>query len=367
MTETAARKIIHLDMDAFFASVEQRDFKQYAGKPLVVGGSPDGRGVVASASYEARAFGIRSAMSAAQAKRLCPHAIFVYPRFEAYQKASQAIHEMFKEATEWVEPLSLDEAYLDVTDNKWGEPLAGKVAIRIQKKIYEELGLTASAGVSNTLFVAKLASDFKKPRGLTIVRPEEVQDFIAPLAVSKLWGVGPATEKVLHALGLYKIVDLRGFPVEALERELGKQGRFLFKLAFGEDSRTVEPGWERKSYGGETTFQRDLIQIAEMEAALATISKDLSESLVMDQRKAKTVTLKVRYSDFETVTRSQTLIRHVSEARLILETALDLLNSKTEAGLRPIRLLGISVSQLLNQDDPEQLWLEFPDQYFRWR
>ena len=365
MSSIGLRKIIHLDMDAFFASIEQRDFPQYAGKPLVVGGNPDGRGVVASASYEARAFGVRSAMSAAQAKRLCPHAVFVFPRFEAYQEASRAIHQMFKEATDLVEPLSLDEAYLDVTENKWGEPLAGKVAIRLQRKIFEELSLTGSAGVSSTLFVAKLASDFKKPRGLTIVRPEEVQDFIAPMAVSKLWGVGPATEKVLHALGLYKISDLRGFPVEALERELGKQGRFLFQLALGEDPRVVEPGWERKSYGGETTFTRDLIQVKEMESVLSDLAKDLAESLVMDQRKAKTVTLKVRYSDFETVTRSHTLSRHVAESRPILETVLELLKTKTEAGLRPVRLLGISVSQLLNQDDPEQLWLEFPDQYFR--
>lgn len=363
--EVAIRKIIHLDMDAFFASVEQRDVPQYRGKPLVVGGNPEGRGVVASASYEARAFGIRSAMSAAQAKRLCPHAVFVFPRFEAYQEASRAIQSIFKEATDLVEPLSLDEAYLDVTENKWGEPLAGRVAIQIQKKILAELGLTASAGVSNTLFVAKLASDFKKPRGLTIVKPDEVQDFIGPLPVSRLWGVGPATEKVLHALGLFKIADLRAFPVEALERELGKQGRFLFSLAFGQDRRTVEPGWERKSYGGETTFQRDLIQFPEMEKVLETLAKDLSDSLNADQRKAKTITLKVRYSDFETVTRSQTLPRYVAEFGPIFETAMELLGSKTEAGLRPVRLLGISVSQLLSRNDPEQLCLEFPDQYFR--
>ncbi len=365
MADPMVRKILHVDMDAFFASVEQRDFPEYRGKPLVVGGTPEGRGVVASASYEARAFGIRSAMSAAQAKRLCPNAVFVLPRFEAYQEASRGIHSIFKEATDLVEPLSLDEAYLDVTENHWGEPLGGKVAIRIQRRIHEELGLTASAGVSSTLFVAKLASDFKKPRGLTIVKPEEAQAFIAPLPVSKLWGVGPATEKILHSLGLFKIADLRTFPVDALERELGKHGKFLHRLAFGEDSRMVDPGWERKSYGGETTFQRDLLQVAEIENALKTLAKDLSESLVADERKAKTITIKVRYSDFETVTRSQTLHRHVDEVRPILETSMELLISKTEAGLRPVRLVGISVSQLLNPHDPEQLWLDLPDQYFR--
>jgi DNA polymerase-4 len=365
MPDPAIRKILHVDMDAFFASVEQRDFPEYRGKPLVVGGSPEGRGVVASASYEARAFGVRSAMSAAQAKRLCPKAVFVHPRFEAYQEASKGIHSIFKEATDLIEPLSLDEAYLDVTENKWGEALAGKVAIRIQRRIQSELGLTASAGVSNTLFVAKLASDFKKPRGLTIVRPEEVLAFIGPLSVSKLWGVGPATEKVLHSLGLFKIADLRTFPLDALERELGKHGKFLQKLAFGEDSRTVEPGWERKSYGGETTFQRDLVQISEIERALEILAKDLSESLIVDERKAKTITLKVRYSDFETVTRSQTLHRHVDEVRPILQTSMELLTTKTEAGLRPVRLVGISVTQLLSRHDPEQLWLDLPDQYFK--
>jgi DNA polymerase-4 len=358
-------KIIHIDMDAFFASVEQRDFPEYRGKPVVVGGNPEGRGVVASASYEARAFGVRSAMSAAQAKRLCPRAVFVQPRFEAYQTVSRAIQSIFREVTDLVEPLSLDEAYLDVTENHWGESLAGKVAIRIQRRIHEELGLTASAGVSSTLFVAKLASDFKKPRGLTIVKPDEVLDFIAPLPVSRLWGVGPATEKILHALGLLKIADLRSFPPEALERELGKQGRFLHGLAQGIDPRSVEPGWERKSYGGESTFHKDLLQLPEMAGVLEGIAKDLAESLILDQKKAKTITLKVRYSDFETITRSHTLHRPVEEAQPILETVLELLSTKTEAGLRPVRLLGISVSQLVSRSDPEQLWLDFPDQYFK--
>jgi DNA polymerase-4 len=355
------KKIIHLDMDAFFASVEQRDRPELRGKPVIVGGNPEGRGVVASASYEARAFGVRSAMSSAQAKRLCPSAEFVYPRFEAYHEASQGIRRLFGEVTDRVEPLSLDEAYLDVTENRWGEPLAGRIAIRLQQRIEAELGLTASAGVSNSLFVAKLASDFKKPRGLTIVQPEAVLDFIAPLPVSKLWGVGPATEKILHDLGLRFIRDLRTFPEEALVRELGKQGAFLRRLAQGDDSREVEPGWERKSYGGERTFERDLHSLQAMEQVLASLALELAGSLKEDGRRARTVTLKVRYADFSTITRSETLHRFTDDSDKIRTVALRLLEEKSEAHLLPVRLLGISVSQLIRHDDPEQLWLDFPE------
>jgi DNA polymerase-4 len=355
------RKIIHVDMDAFFASVEQRDFPELKGKPLVVGGSPDGRGVVASASYEARAFGVRSAMSALRARKLCPGVLFVPPRFEAYQAASKKILELFHEATDLVEPLSLDEAYLDVTQNKWNEALAGKIAIRLLRNIEQETGLTASAGVSNTLFVAKLASGFKKPRGLTIVTPEEVMDFIAPLPVSQLWGVGPATEKVLHELGLFKIQDLRTFPLDALERELGKQGRFLQRLALGQDQRRVEPGWERKSYGGETTFQKDLLRLESLRDSLEVIANDLADALRRDQRRAKTISLKLRYSDFETISRNRTLMRYTDDPGKILSVALELLQDRTEAGLKPVRLIGISLSQLLGANDPEQLWLELSE------
>jgi DNA polymerase-4 len=355
------KKIIHVDMDAFFASVEQRDRPELRSKPVIVGGNPEGRGVVASASYEARAFGVRSAMSAAQAKRLCPSAVFVYPRFEAYQEASQGIRKLFDEVTERVEPISLDEAYLDVTENRWGEPLAGKIAIRLQQRIEAELGLTASAGVSNTLFVAKLASGYRKPRGLTIVQPEEVLDFIAPLPVSKLWGVGPATEKVLHDLGLRFIRDLRTFPEEALVRELGKQGAFLRRLAIGEDTREVEPGWERKSYGGERTFERDLHSLQAMEQVLVSIASDLGQSLKEAGRKARTITLKVRYADFSTITRSETLHRFTDDSEKIASTAVRLLEEKSDAHTQAVRLLGISVSQLIRLDDPEQLWLDFPE------
>jgi DNA polymerase-4 len=233
MTETNPdpRKIIHVDMDAFYASVEQRDHPEYRGRPVIVGGDPEGRGVVAACSYEARAFGVRSAMSTAKAKRLCPAAIFVHPRFDAYEEASQRIREIFHEVTDLVEPLSLDEAYLDVTENKWNEPLAGKIAIRIKREIKSRLHLTASAGVASTLFLAKVASDYRKPDGLTIIPPEEALDFIAPLPVSKIWGVGPATEAALLRIGVRTAGDLRALSPGSVQAALGKNGLFLHQLA----------------------------------------------------------------------------------------------------------------------------------------
>jgi DNA polymerase-4 len=355
------RKIIHVDMDAFYASVEQRDHPEWRGKPVVVGGSPESRGVVCSASYEARAFGVRSAMSTAQAKRLCPLAIFVYPRFEAYHAASEKIREIFHEVTELVEPLSLDEAYLDVTENKLGEPLAGKIAIWIKNEIKVRLGLSASAGVASTLFLAKVASDLEKPNGLTIITPDRALDFIAALPVSKLWGVGPATEGRLHQLGIKFARDLRTTSDEILVRELGKQGLFLKNLSLGLDERRVDPDWERKSFGSEKTFSKDVLSLMELESALRDQSLEIAESLRSEACRAKTLILKIRYPDFTTLTRSLTLKRHTDDPERIFNELQSILVEKTEAGLKPIRLIGVSASGLLRDGDPEQLWFELPE------
>jgi len=355
------RKIIHVDMDAFYASVEQRDHPEWKGKPVIVGGDPEGRGVVASCSYEARALGIRSAMSSAKARRMCPNAIFVYPRFEAYQEASQRIREIFHEVTDLVEPLSLDEAYLDVTVNKFGEPLAGKIALWIKKEIKKRLSLTASAGVASTLFLAKVASDFHKPDGLTIVPPDQALDFIAALPVSKLWGVGPATESSLHRLGIRTALDLRTAPLSTLTEAIGKHGAFLQGLSHGIDPREVDPEWERKSYGSERTFLKDVVSVPELESTLRELCVELADSLAQDSKRAKTITLKLRYPDFSTITRSFTLPRFVDSGERIFTEASRLLHEKTEAGLRPVRLIGVSLSQLIQNGDPEQLWFELPE------
>ncbi len=348
-------------MDAFFASVEQRDHPEWRGRPVIVGGSPDHRGVVASASYEARAAGVRSAMSAAAAKRLCPTGIFVHPRFEAYQEASHRIREIFHEVTDLVEPLSLDEAYLDVTENKLGEPLAGKVAAWIKARIRERLGLSASAGAASTLFLAKIASDFKKPDGLTLIPPEKALEFISNLPVGRLWGVGPATEAILLRLGIRLARDLRDTPDSLLERELGKQGAFLKNLSWGIDPRRVDPDFERKSFGSERTFSSDILALPDLEHTLRKLCSEVSESLRDDRVRARTLTLKLRYSDFTTITRSITLRRFIDEEDRIFEELLSLLTEKTEAGLRPVRLLGAGVSHLIREGEPEQLWLDLPE------
>lgn len=355
------RKILHIDMDAFFASVEQRDRPEWKGRPLVVGGSPESRGVVCSASYEARAKGVRSAMSSAQAKRLCPDAIFTRPRFDAYQEASRRIREIFQEVTDLVEPLSLDEAYLDVTVNKLGEPMAGKVAAWIKAEIRKRLGLTASAGAASTLFLAKIASDYQKPDGLTIIPPEKALDFIAKLPVSRLWGVGPATEAVLLRLGIRWARDLRDTPDSLLERELGKQGRFLKNLSLGIDPRTVDPDFVRKSYGSERTFSKDIVSLSELEHLLEDLCAEIADSLQEDRVRARTISLKLRYTDFTTLTRSTTLRQYTDQGDRIFQDLLGLLHGKTEAGLRPVRLLGAGASQLIREGEPEQLWLDLPE------
>lgn len=351
-------------MDAFYASVEQRDRPELRGRPVVVGGSPDSRGVVAASSYEARRFGIRSAMSCAKAYRLCPEAVFVKPDFYKYRKVSQQIREIFLQVTDLVEPLSLDEAFLDVTDNKLGEPMAGKIARWIKNEIREKTSLTASAGVGPTKFIAKIASDLKKPDGLVIIPPEQVMDFVAKLPVEKLWSVGPATTKRLHSLAIFTAGDIRKWDVNSLESALGKHGVFLHRLAHGVDEREVDPSQESKSCGSETTFDKDILDLIELTSYVDELSSEVAGELRKMGRPGRTVTLKLRYKDFKTITRSKTLDRFTDEARVIAKTATKLLRENTDAGSVPARLIGVSVSSLRNENEPEQLWLNLPDFIF---
>jgi DNA polymerase-4 len=359
--ETRAKKIIHVDMDAFYASVEQRDNPALRGRPVCVGGNPQSRGVVASCSYEARKFGIRSAMSCAKAQRLCPDAVFVYPDFDKYRRASDGIREVFLEVTDLVEPLSLDEAFLDVTQNHFNEPMAGKLARWIKDQIKLRLNLTASAGAGPNKFLAKLASDLKKPDGLCIIPPEKALDFIATLPVEKLWSVGPATAKKLQALGIWTAGDLRKWDIQAVDRALGKHGIFLHQLSHGIDDREVDPSQETKSLGSETTFEKDITNLDELARYLEEISLELADQLQELGRPGRTVTLKLRYKDFKTITRSKTLDKFTDQATVISKVATKLLRENTEAGQIPARLIGISISSLRNDNDPEQLWFDFPE------
>jgi DNA polymerase IV len=352
------RKIIHVDMDAFYASVEQRERPELKGRPLVVGGSPDGRGVVAAASYEARRYGVRSAMSSHKALRLCPHLVFVRPNFSLYKQVSRQIRAIFFEVTDWVEPLSLDEAYLDVTVNKLGETLAKTVAIYVKQRIRNELNLTASAGVGPNKFIAKIASDLKKPDGLVVIAPERVETFLLPLEVERFWGVGPATAKRLRALGLNTAADLRRFSPDSLERELGRFGRFLFGLAHGIDPRPVNPNRELKSRGSETTFDRDILEVEKLLKVLEELCEEVSQGLRKISRPAHTVTLKLRYADFRTITRSHTWREASFEANSILAEAARLLKNHTDAGQIPVRLIGISLSNFKSSEEPAQLSLD---------
>jgi DNA polymerase IV len=338
------RRIIHIDMDAFYASVEQRDNPSLRGKPLAVGGQPNQRGVVAAASYEARTFGVHSAMSMAKAVRLCPSLVIVPPDFARYKAASNIIFRIFRDVTTLVEPLSLDEAYLDVTENAWGERLATNVAKKLKERIRTETGLTASAGVAPNKFLAKIASGWKKPDGLTVIAPDRVEPFLQQLPVDALWGVGPVTAKKLRARGIERLVDVRTVDEKLLRETVGSLSDWLCHLARGVDDRPVEPDREVKSSGSENTYPKDLIDLNRIRQEIGEMAAQAAGWLSRKQLLARTVTIKVRYSDFTTVTRSHTAAPTRLESELMAR-AIRLLD-KTDAGNRPIRLLGVSVHNL---------------------
>ena len=341
------RRILHIDMDAFYASVEQRDDPSLKGKPVAVGGSPAGRGVVAAASYEARAFGVHSAMSMARAVRLCPSLVIVRPDFQKYRAASNAVFSIFREVTPLVEPLSLDEAYLDVTENSWGETLATPVAKRVKARILEETRLTASAGVAPNKFLAKVASGWKKPDGLTVISPERVEPFLQQLPVDALWGVGPVTAKKLRARGIERLVDVRTTDAQVLRDAVGSMADWLRQLSNGIDERPVTPHREAKSSGSENTFAEDLTDVEVIRQEVAEMAASVVSWLARKDLFARTVTIKVRYADFTTITRSHSAPPTRDEGD-IAARAVGLL-SKTDAGHRPVRLLGVSVHNLSSE------------------
>src|SRR5579862_5289871 len=344
------RRIIHVDMDAFFASVEQRDRPELRGKPLVVGGQPDRRGVVAAASYEARVFGVRSAMSMAKAVRLCPSLVIVPADFQRYKAASNAVFAIFREVTPLVEPLSLDEAYLDVTENAWHEPLATRVAERLKTRIRGEVGLTASAGVAPNKFLAKIASGWKKPDGLTVISPARVEPFLQQLPVDALWGVGPVTARKLRERGIERLIDVRTVDPQHLRETVGSLAGWLRQLAHGIDDRPVVPNRETKSSGTENTYAEDLADLDVIRREIAEMAGQVAAWLERRQLLARTVTIKVRYADFTTVTRSHTSAP--TRDREDLSTRALRLLSKTEAGQRTVRLLGVSVHNLSGTSEP---------------
>ena len=338
------RKIIHIDMDAFYASVEQRDNPELRGKAIAVGGSPQGRGgVVATASYEARKFGIRSAMPSKRALELCPDVIFVRPRFDAYKEASQKIREIFSRHTDLIEPLSLDEAYLDVTHDKQQIGSAIKIAQLIKAAIKDELHLTASAGVSVSKFVAKIASDLNKPDGLTFIGPGDVVQFMEQLPVEKFHGVGKVTADKMKKMGLHTGADLKRLTEEDLVSRFGKVGHFYYRIVRGIDEREVQPHRETKSVGAEDTFAEDLTVAEDMHSELDKIATTVSTRMQRYQLKGRTITLKIKYSDFKQITRNQSLPELVNDKDTILAHAIKLLTGTDPAG-KKIRLLGISVS-----------------------
>jgi DNA polymerase-4 len=343
-SDVIVRKIIHIDMDAFYAAVEQRDFPEYRGKPLVVGGSPEGRGgVVATASYEARKYGIRSAMTAKKAQQLCPFAIFVRPRFAAYKEVSQKIREIFSRYTDLIEPLSLDEAYLDVTEDKLGIGSAISIAEQIKQAIKDELQLTASAGVSINKFTAKIASDMNKPDGLTFIGPSKMTRFMEKLPVERFFGVGKVTAEKMKRQGLHTGADLKKLTEERLVQLFGKTGKFFYKIVRGIDNRPVQPNQETKSISAEDTFSYDLGKGEELDEWLVQIAKSAYKRLQHYNIYGRTITLKVKFENFKQVTRSVSFPMPISDLELILETT-QMLLKQLEFDDKKVRLIGVGFS-----------------------
>jgi DNA polymerase-4 len=348
------RKIIHIDMDAFYASVEQRDNPDYRGRPLAVGGSPEQRGVVAAASYEARRFGIHSAMASRTAVQRCPNLILVRPRFDVYREISMAIREIFYRYTELVEPLALDEAYLDVTQNKREMPSATLIAREIKAAILAETNLTASAGVSINKFLAKTASGINKPNGLCLIPPEKAESFVETLEIERFHGIGQVTAGKMRALGISTGADLKTWSEVDLVRKFGKTGSYYYQIARGHDERPVDPNRIRKSIGAEESFAQDLVERSAVDAALLEIAETLCDRMERSQSAGRTLTLKVKYGDYQQVTRSRTLNEPITTIEEILNIASDLI-SQTEIGVRHVRLLGLALSTLDNEKGDDEL------------
>lgn len=356
MSQSPVRKIIHVDMDAFFASVEQRDNPKYRGRPIAVGGSSR-RGVVAAASYEARVYGVHSAMPSVQAARLCPHLIFVKSRFEKYREVSQQIREIFLQYTDLVEPLSLDEAYLDVTINKQGLKSAIRVAQLVKQQIFEQTQLTASAGVSFNKFLAKVASSYNKPDGLKVILPQEADSFLEALPIEKFHGIGRVTAKKMHSLQISRGADLKKMPLPALARYFGKAGRYYYQIVRGQDHREVKPHRIRKSVGIETTFSSNITERDVLLEELAILSSSLEQRVEKNQARGRTITLKVKFADFQQITRSHTSLRIMSSSEDWWPSVTQLLD-EVLADRRSIRLVGLSLSNLLVQTN-QQLHFDF--------
>nr|WP_317246733.1 DNA polymerase IV [Pontibacter sp. E15-1] len=351
------RKIIHVDMDAFFASVEQRDNPELRGKPVAVGGSRQ-RGVVAAASYEARRYGVHSALSSKIAAQRCPHLIFVKARFEVYSAVSRQIREIFQSYTDLVEPLSLDEAYLDVTENKIGMPSATIIAQEIRKRIFEETGLTASAGVSYNKFLAKIASDYNKPDGFTLITPDKAEVLVAGLAIEKFHGIGKVTAAKMQQMGILTGADLRARSEQELVRNFGKVGLYYYRISRAQDFREVQPHRIRKSIGSERTFDVDLIEEHDMLLQLDRLCLEVAQDMERLKATAKTLTLKIKYFDFAQNTRSKTFLSEFSSADALYVIARDLLRAP-QLPPYPVRLLGVTVSSLLYQHDRLQEGYQF--------
>ena len=348
------RKIIHVDMDAFYASVEQLDNEELKGKPVAVGGSSE-RGVVAAASYEARKFGVRSAMSGVLAKKKCPHLIFVKPRFSRYKEISVKIRKIFNDYTDLVEPLSLDEAYLDVTENKKGNPSASLIAQEIRDRIFNELNLRASAGISINKFIAKVASDINKPNGQKTINPEEVILFLEELSVNKFYGVGKVTAAKMNNLGIFKGFDLKNKSLEELTKLFGKSGKFYYNIVRGVHNSPVKPNRVRKSIAAERTFSKNISSEVYMIERLGKIAEELEKRMLKSETKGKTITLKIKYSDFTQQTRSKTVQDFMHKKEEIMHIVKELVYQ--EEFKNSVRLLGISFSNL-DTEKKEPVWVQ---------
>jgi len=347
-------------MDAFYASVEQRDNPKLRGKPIAVGGTPEKRGAVAAASYEARKYGVHSALPSRTAAQRCPHLIFIKPRFDAYRAASLQIREIFFDYTDLVEPLSLDEAYLDVTQDKRGIGSATLIAKEIKQRIKDNVGLTASAGISINKFLAKIASDLDKPDGLSLIAPDQAVAFLEKLPIEEFYGVGPATATKMKALGIETGADLKRWEKEKLVAAFGKVGSYYYQVVRSQDNRPVNPNRIRKSIGAEKSFFEDLRTLEEMSAALVNIAEDVHQRLVKNKRSGYTLTLKIKYNNYDTITRSRTLESPIQAVSDILPLAQTLLKTHLTPN-RPVRLLGITLSNLSDADSHKQLSLGLTD------